>query len=295
MNKKILLDTDIGTDVDDAIALAYLLANPNCDLLGITTVTGESDKRAMMASALCKIAGKNIPIYPGSEKPLIREQLQQKAQQAKALDKWEHEKDFPKGNAIEFLQKTIRQYPGEINLVTIGPLTNIGLLFSIDPEIPSLLKGIYTMAGKFDLKAPAYSNIEWNAEGDYHASHITYYVNAENHYSVGIDITSRITMDSKEFANICNHKLLKPVLDFSKVWFEEWDVITFHDPLVAACVFNNSICEFKKGKVEVELNDKEKLGLTHWNLNHEGGNHLVATNVNKEIFFDEYLSVFSNY
>jgi inosine-uridine nucleoside N-ribohydrolase len=49
---KILLDTDIGTDVDDAVCLAYLLAHPECELVGITTVTGEADKRASLASRL---------------------------------------------------------------------------------------------------------------------------------------------------------------------------------------------------------------------------------------------------
>ena len=63
--QKIILDTDIGTDIDDAVCLAYLLANPQCELLGITTVTGEPEKRAMLASALCKVANRDIPIYPG--------------------------------------------------------------------------------------------------------------------------------------------------------------------------------------------------------------------------------------
>ena len=49
---KILLDTDIGTDVDDAVCLAYLLSHPDCELLGITTVTGEAEKRASLASVL---------------------------------------------------------------------------------------------------------------------------------------------------------------------------------------------------------------------------------------------------
>jgi inosine-uridine nucleoside N-ribohydrolase len=61
---KVLLDTDIGSDIDDAICLAYLLANPECKLLGITTVTAEADARASMASAMCKVAGKPIPPLP---------------------------------------------------------------------------------------------------------------------------------------------------------------------------------------------------------------------------------------
>ena len=58
----LLLDTDIGSDIDDAICLAHLLAKPECDLLGITTVSGEPEKRAMLASAICRNAGRDVPI-----------------------------------------------------------------------------------------------------------------------------------------------------------------------------------------------------------------------------------------
>ena len=57
MSIKVLLDTDIGSDIDDALCLAYLLAQPECELLGITTVTGDVEKRAMLASAQCKVVG----------------------------------------------------------------------------------------------------------------------------------------------------------------------------------------------------------------------------------------------
>ena len=76
MTKKIILDTDIGSDIDDAVCLAYLLSHPDCDLMGITTVSGEPVKRAMLASAICKAVNRNIPIYPGSEAPLLIKQKQ---------------------------------------------------------------------------------------------------------------------------------------------------------------------------------------------------------------------------
>ena len=71
MATKVILDTDIGSDIDDAICLAYLLAQPRCELLGITTVTGEPNQRAQIASAICKAAGKKVPIYPGVDTPLL--------------------------------------------------------------------------------------------------------------------------------------------------------------------------------------------------------------------------------
>lgn len=70
--KKVILDTDIGSDIDDAVALAYLLKHPQCHLMGITTVSGQPVERAKLASALCIAAGKpDIPIYPGTESPIL--------------------------------------------------------------------------------------------------------------------------------------------------------------------------------------------------------------------------------
>src|SRR5512134_404586 len=139
---KVLLDTDIGTDVDDAVALAYLLCHADCELLGITTVTGEAAKRASLASVLCQAAGKDIPIYPGVDRPMQGEQRQPIAQQAAALPRWTHQTNFPMNQAVDFLANTIRAYPGEVILLTIGPLTNAGLLFSTYPDVADLLAGL---------------------------------------------------------------------------------------------------------------------------------------------------------
>src|SRR6185503_6045566 len=130
MSIKLLLDTDIGSDIDDAVCLAYLLANPECDLLGITTVSGDAHLRAAMASAMCKVAGRSIPIYPGRNEPLLSAQKQPHAPQAVALSHWAHDTDFPTGQAVEFLRHTIRAHPGEVVLLAIGPLTNIAALFA---------------------------------------------------------------------------------------------------------------------------------------------------------------------
>lgn len=111
---KVLYDTDIGSDIDDAVALAYLLAEPRCELKGITTVSGQAYERAMLASALCQVAGKPaMPMYPGVEHPLLlQQQHQPAAPQMEALERWPHRTAFPQGEAIEFLRRTIRTHPG---------------------------------------------------------------------------------------------------------------------------------------------------------------------------------------
>jgi purine nucleosidase len=291
MLTKVILDTDIGSDIDDAVCLAYLLSQPDCELLGITTVSGEPVKRAMMASAMCKIADKKVPIYPGAEKPLLANQRQPLASQARALDRWEHDKDFPQFEAVEFLRKTIRKYPEEVVLLPIGPMTNIALLFSIDPEIPKLLKGIVLMSGFYEKMGPSQSPMEWNVMCDPHAAAIVYNAPVKIHRSIGLDVTLQVTMEKEEVRRNFKADILKPVIDFAEVWFEHTPVLTFHDPLAATTIFDEEICSFERGKVDIEIVKDDLKGATYWKQDDENGVHEVALKVNRDRFFEHYFSV----
>jgi inosine-uridine nucleoside N-ribohydrolase len=171
---KVIVDTDIGSDIDDALALSYLLAKPGCELLGITTVTGETEKRAMIADALCHYAGRDIPVYPGASYPLNIKRPLRPAVQAEVLKKWNHKTTFPVNMAIQFLRDTIYKYPGDITLLTLGPLTNIAGLFTLYPEVPAMLKGIVLMCGYFEQKQEGWNKCEWNASWDYDAADISW-------------------------------------------------------------------------------------------------------------------------
>jgi purine nucleosidase len=292
MSKKILLDTDIGTDIDDAVCLAYLLNQPECDLLGITTVSGEPVKRAMIASALCKAAGRDdIPIYPGCEHPLLKANRQLEAKQAAALSKLPHKTDFINGKAISFLQEKIRKHPGEITLLTIGPLTNIGVLFAMDPEIPSMLKELVLMCGVFTTRLPNSAIMEWNALLDPHATAIVYKSPVKIHKSIGLDVTMQVQMNGDEVRNRFQKGLLKTVLEFAEVWFKECPTMTFHDPLAATTIFDDTICGFEKGNVTVEFANDNFSGHTGF-VPDKNGRHEVALTVDKKRFFDHYFSKF---
>lgn len=292
MPTKVILDTDIGSDIDDAVALAYLLAQPECDLLGITTVTGEPVKRASMASALCKVVGKEVPIYPGLDKPILTPQHQLLCPQASSLTRWPHETKFSEAEAIEFLQHTIRANPGEVTLLAIGPLTNIGLLFAVDPEIPGLLKSLVLMCGSFLRRDEWQGMTEWNAIGDPYATAIVYQAPVKIHRSLGLDVTSRVNMKADEVRRRFTHSLLAPVLDFAEVWFKEREWITWHDPLAAATIFDPSPVRFARGTVEVELASYRLRGLTHWTPGDDGP-HEIGAEVDADRFFDHYFSVFA--
>lgn len=282
---KLLLDTDIGYDIDDAVCLAYLLAQPQADILGITTVTGEAARRATMASAQCKVAGKNIPIYPGAEKPLLIDTIQGHTPQADVLTRWPHDTHYPVGEAVEFLRRTIRQHPGEVTLLAIGPLTNVALLFMVDPEIPSLLKSLVLMNGYFigEARTP-----EWNVLLDPHASAIVYRATVPVFRAIGLDVTMRVQMNAAEVRQRFDTPLLRPVLDFAEVWFTQRHEITFHDPLAAAIIFDEHICAFEKGQVTVDLGQNQSR--TNWQPG--AGKHEIATSVDAGRFFDHFFSVF---
>lgn len=291
MATKVLLDTDIGSDIDDAVCLAYLLAQPECELLGITTVSGEPEKRAMLASALCIEAGVDVPVFPGTPMPLIGRQLQPSAAQASALTKWEHRTEFPRSQAIDFMRDTIRAYPGEVDLLAIGPMTNVALLFAMDPQIPSLLKGLTLMCGVF-YRSVGVRSIEWNALCDPYAAAIVYNARVPLHRTVGLDVTLQVTMSADDVRERFGDGLLRPVRDFAEVWFQRQPEVVFHDPLAGVSLFDDTICRYTPARVEVELQTTALQGMTIAIPVVGESPHEVATVVDKERFFDHFFGVF---
>jgi purine nucleosidase len=287
---KVLLDTDIGTDVDDAVCLAYLLSHPECELLGITTVTGEAVKRASLASVLCQAAGRDIPIYPGAEHPMRGEQRQPIAQQATALPRWPHETHFPLNQAVDFLADTIRSHPGEVTLLTIGPLTNVAMLFSVYPDVAALLDGLVIMGGSFGEDLPATQQVEWNIAGDPLASEITYAAAVRQHRSLGLNVTQKVVMPAEQVRERFTAPLLHPVLDMAEIWFAQfYQSITFHDPLAAATIFDNNLCSYQQGTIRVDSADGH--ARTIWQPGESTSPHQVAMTVDVERYFQHFFSV----
>jgi len=293
---KVLLDTDIGNDIDDSACLAYLLRQNQCELLGVTTVTGQPVERAKLASAICVAAGRDdVPIYPGTETPLLTPQKQAVPHQAAKLHRWPHKTGFPACGAVEFLRGIIRENPGEITLLGIGPLTNVALLFALDAEIPALLKKLVVMCGVFEYKYKGGVCLtEWNARCDPYATAIVYNTPNIEIVSVGLDVTQKVTLEKDEIIKCFTSEVMRVVLDFSGVSDNTRDSITFHDPLAAAVIFDESICLFKRGGVSVEVSGSrlgERLeGLTYFTPDENGKNE-VAFDVDGERFFNHYFSV----
>jgi inosine-uridine nucleoside N-ribohydrolase len=284
----LLLDTDIGTDVDDAVCLAYLLCHPECELLGVTTVSGQPDKRAMLVDAICREAGKPVPVYAGLDDPMIVEPRQTEVPQTDALVDWRHARVFPSDEAISFMAEMIQARPGEVTLLTIGPLTNVGVLFETVPQIAGQLKQIVMMCGVVgEMDGVA---VEWNAKLDPHALDMVCKSGVPSLTMVGLNVTKKVVMTEADFRERCTGGVLDVVASCAEVWFRERDRVTFHDPLAGALVFQPDLCTFRNGNVTVDTNEGDKLGATLFE-ERDGGTHRVAVEVDADRFFKHYWNI----
>ncbi|NLT58196.1 MAG: nucleoside hydrolase [Clostridiales bacterium] len=150
--KKVILDTDPG--VDDAIAMLMLMGSPDIDLLAIAAVGGNVGLASTLHNALCltELAGRtDIPVYAGAEQPLLqRLETAEDIHGRRGLGPLElpaPTKRAEPGEVGELFYRLARQHPGEITLVAIGPLTNLGRAFLAHPDLPALLREVVIMGG----------------------------------------------------------------------------------------------------------------------------------------------------
>jgi purine nucleosidase len=287
----VLFDTDIGSDIDDAVALAYLLAQPRCDLLGVTTVTGDTRRRAALVAALCDAAGRSdVPIHCGATGPLLHGPGQPHTPQYDAIADKPHRERFPDSHAVEFLRQTIRSRPGQITLIAVGPMTNIALLFASDPEIPGMLKQLVLMCGAFEASSVGLGpgRREWNAQCDPLATAMVFAARPPRLLSVGLNVTLQCPMPMADvrqrFGRI--HEPFPTLLSFAEVWFQKMPHMVFHDPLACELVFEPDLCRYRSTTVHVESGPGPLAGITVPQGN--DGPHELAVEVDADRVSDHY-------
>jgi hypothetical protein len=153
----VIIDTDIGDDVDDAFAVALALQSPELKILGITAAWGNTPLRAKLLARFLRETGRtDIPIAMGTEKYPAKGKLNfSQAEYAERGPAW----TFPA--AVDFLLAQIRQHPGEITLIAIGPETNLGEAIDRDPDTFRELKRVVTTASLIrpESRSPSPSGI----------------------------------------------------------------------------------------------------------------------------------------
>jgi inosine-uridine nucleoside N-ribohydrolase len=166
--EKIIIDTDIGDDVDDAFAVALALRSPELQILGITTTFGDTELRARLADRLLgETSHAEIPIAAGNSTQASNTFSQRRYAEGGHFAKNSHP------NAVDFILDQIRRNPGQITLVAIGPLVNIGALIDKDAQTFHQLRRVVLMGGSIarrygDLgySKPRGPEAEWNIKND---------------------------------------------------------------------------------------------------------------------------------
>jgi inosine-uridine nucleoside N-ribohydrolase len=160
---KVVLDTDIGTDIDDAWALGYALKSPSFDLLGVTVTDADTSQRARLACKLLYRLGRtDVPVAVGRKTAAIPpDRVDYQFTWAEDFQAYKPV-DTP---AAEFLADIIRRNPGEITLIAVGPLQNIGDLVRLHPDVVRLVKRVVLMSGSIGPNAWSSAPMaEWNVK-----------------------------------------------------------------------------------------------------------------------------------
>ncbi len=175
----VILDVDTG--VDDSLAILYACASPEVELVAVTCVAGNVPGRqvAVNSLALLELAGRvDVPVILGAERPLVRALVT--AEDTHGPLGIGHavlptaKRGLEAGHAADHLVELIRARPGEILLVTLGPLTNLALALELEPALPSLLGGYTLMGGAYRVPGNTTPTSEWNVHVDPDAAKATF-------------------------------------------------------------------------------------------------------------------------
>ena len=269
---KIILDCDPGHD--DAVAIIF--AAKHCDILGITTVSGNVSLDLTTHNALItsQIIKQDIPVYSGANRPLIAEPIHAPGIHGESglggpiLPKLT--KELSGSNAVEFIINTVRaQTDSELWLVAIGPLTNIALAIRTAPDILDKIAGISIMGGSnsFGNRTPA---AEFNIIADPEAAAIVFSSGARIIMS-GLNLTHQFGVLREDIAKIREinttvSEFVADMLEFFASMYEQRYFGEFngplHDPCAIMVISHPKLFEFANRNVEVELTGTYTRGMT---------------------------------
>lgn len=300
MPTKIILDTDVGDDIDDAIAIGLITRSPELELVGITTVYANTEARSRQARSILVTAGgdwQRIPVAAGCGGTMSSRTWRGFDDYLKNGLPNQDPESLPEAklprpdqrHAVEFLIETLMAGNGDIIPVTIGATTNLAMAMVKEPRIIAKIPRIVAMAGEFrNLMG------EWNVILDAEA--------------FGILLRSGIPMDitpwhvghvaswtPEHVAQLAT--AASPLARFLHRTIEAWRagwtnpqaMPSLFDPLAVATMFKPELCTWKRGTVTVELQGQATYGYTQFK-DDAAGRHRVAWDVERMPALDFVLS-----
>ncbi len=221
---KVILDSDLGSDIDDAFALALLLASPELEIVGITLGHGQTDQRGRLACRLLYETGREeIPVALGRPTPLVvghPEITGPHPRQFSWAEGFSTVKpiDTP---AADFIANQLRRHPGQITLISVGPVSNLADLLQKDPEVLQLAKRVYSMFGSFYLGygGSPVPSAEWNVRADIPAARILSSSTTPITYA-GLDVTAFVELKVEQRQALWSHR--SPLTDALQALYRLW-------------------------------------------------------------------------
>jgi inosine-uridine nucleoside N-ribohydrolase len=256
--EKIIIDTDIGDDIDDAFAVALALSSPEFQVLGFSASFGDTPTRARMLDRMLGELGKSdIAVAQGVPANVnLNAFTQRRYAEAGSFARANHP------GSVDFILEQARKYPGQVTLVAIGPLPNIGAAIDKDAATFRKLKRVVIMGGSirtmtdpYGLAAPIAPHPEWNIKNDIAA--------AKKLFAVGVPLTV-LPLDST--ANLKMHDVARTALfshgsmmtNILAGLYYEWSAYTraaspiLYDPMTLASMLDPSLCPMTAMHIAVD-------------------------------------------
>ena len=246
-----VLDTDIGSDVDDLLALTLLARAPEVRLIGITTVYGDTRLRARIARWTCdRLDRPDVTVIPGLGETLSGREIWWPGHEGVGLADLEGVPVAETPTGVDYLCQTAREHAGQLDLIAIGPLTNVAAALRADPAFASNLHHLYIMGGAFWL-----DRAEHNFKCDPEAANLV--MRSGIPMSVaGLDVTKRVWVTEADLVALegSDHALGGVLADQVRRWWaasgREQD--NPHDALAALMPFRPELFRFERCDVTVE-------------------------------------------
>lgn len=275
--RALIIDCDPG--VDDAIALLLALARPDAlDVRAITTVAGNVGPALTVRNAclMRELAGRaEVPVFAGAEGPLVRAPIAAEAFHGESglgrLPVRAPARGPQDGHAAtEIVRIVMDAAPGSVDLVLIGPMTNLALALRLEPRIAGRVGRVVAMAGARAEGGNITASSEYNVHADPHAAHIVLSSGAPLTL-IGLDATHRVRSTPERTARIGalpgpRAAAVADLLGFSNdaalAWEESDNGAPLHDPCTIAFLLRPDLFETRPADIRVELSSPLTLGHT---------------------------------
>lgn len=279
----VIFDTDIGDDIDDALALALALQSPELDVRLVTTVADDVNSRTRLAwKELGLFHRQDIALATGAPEPLLDPKLPDQAAQFGVLTSADQPPVAAWQRASERIVDTLMNSPVKMTLIPVGPLTNIALALKEEPRIKDKIERIVLMGGAYYP-----GRREYNIYRDRIAAQIVF-ASGVPITGVGLDVTEKCKLEGADLDRLKNAH--NPASEFLYQLIQLWQkdnpgkFPTLHDPLAVATAVRTTLVETQTGTVTIAPN-----GATLFTPGDKPGTR-VAKEVNVREFLDLFLT-----